>query len=166
MASLYFQVPVTLPSLKGAPSSGADAFSCSYQSSAFLNFPFLCFQLLYLYPCIKFPLCKISYFFFYSPDSPSKWVFSKQASNKNEINLSDLISAMYLQGNDNILEESKDKSKVSGPQLFNASTRDKFPFCFLEPHPRHMEVSRLGVKSELQLLAYAIATAMWDPSHI
>ena len=28
-----------------------------------------------------------------------------------------------------------------------------------------MEVPRLGVKSELQLLAYAIATATWDPSH-
>ena len=27
-----------------------------------------------------------------------------------------------------------------------------------------MEVPRLGVKSELQLLAYAAATAMWDPS--
>ena len=29
-----------------------------------------------------------------------------------------------------------------------------------------MEVPRLGVQSELQLLAYATATAMWDPSHI
>ena len=29
-----------------------------------------------------------------------------------------------------------------------------------------MEVPRLGVQSELQLLAYAIATAMWDLSHI
>ena len=30
----------------------------------------------------------------------------------------------------------------------------------------HMEVSRLGVKSELQLPAYARATATWDLSHI
>ena len=29
-----------------------------------------------------------------------------------------------------------------------------------------MEVPRLGVKLELQLPAYTIATAMWDPSHI
>ena len=29
----------------------------------------------------------------------------------------------------------------------------------LGPHPRHMEVPRLGVESELQLPAYATATA-------
>ena len=29
-----------------------------------------------------------------------------------------------------------------------------------------MEVLRLGVKSELQLLAYARATAMWELSHV
>ena len=29
-----------------------------------------------------------------------------------------------------------------------------------------MEVPRLGVQSELQLLAYAIATATWDPSNV
>ena len=33
-------------------------------------------------------------------------------------------------------------------------------FSFLGPHLWHMEIPRLGVKSELQLLAYAIATAM------
>ena len=42
-----------------------------------------------------------------------------------------------------------------------------FAFCFLGPHLRHMEVLRLGVKSELQLLtratATATATAMPDP---
>ena len=38
-------------------------------------------------------------------------------------------------------------------------------FSILGPHLWHMEVPRLGVKSELQLLAYAIATATWDPSH-
>ena len=37
---------------------------------------------------------------------------------------------------------------------------------FLGRHQWHMEVPRLGAKSELQLLAYATATAMWDPSHI
>ena len=38
-----------------------------------------------------------------------------------------------------------------------------FFFCFLGLHPRHMEVPRLGVKSELQLPACTIATAMPDP---
>ena len=33
------------------------------------------------------------------------------------------------------------------------------------PCPRHMEVSRLGVELELQLLAYATVTATQDPSH-
>ena len=36
-------------------------------------------------------------------------------------------------------------------------------FFFLGPHPQHMEVSRLWVKLELQLLAYTTATATWDP---
>ena len=36
-------------------------------------------------------------------------------------------------------------------------------FCFLGPYLWHAEVPRLGVKSELQLLAYTIATAMQDP---
>ena len=38
-----------------------------------------------------------------------------------------------------------------------------FFFAFLEPHPQHVEVSILGVKSELQLLAYATGIAMRDP---
>ena len=37
---------------------------------------------------------------------------------------------------------------------------------FLGPHPRHMEIPRLGVRSELLLPAYARATAMPDPSRI
>ena len=41
-----------------------------------------------------------------------------------------------------------------------------YTFCFLRPHLRHMEVSRIGVKSELQPLAYTTATAMQDPSHV
>ena len=36
-------------------------------------------------------------------------------------------------------------------------------FFFLGPHPQHMEVPRLGVKLELQMLAYTTATAMPDP---
>ena len=37
-----------------------------------------------------------------------------------------------------------------------------FFFCFLGLYPQHMEVPRLGVKLERQLLAYTIATAMQD----
>ena len=39
-------------------------------------------------------------------------------------------------------------------------------FVFLGLHPQHMEVLRLGVESELLLLAYATATATPDPSHV
>ena len=39
-----------------------------------------------------------------------------------------------------------------------------FP-AFLGPHPQHVEVLRLGVKSELQLLACTTATATQDLSH-
>ena len=35
---------------------------------------------------------------------------------------------------------------------------------FLGPHPWHIEIYRLGVKSELQLVASATATAIPDPS--
>ena len=38
--------------------------------------------------------------------------------------------------------------------------------CFLGPHPWRMEAPRLGVESELELPAYATATAMLEPSHI
>ena len=39
-------------------------------------------------------------------------------------------------------------------------------FCFLGPHLWHMEVPRLGVKSELELLACTTATATQDLSHV
>ena len=39
-------------------------------------------------------------------------------------------------------------------------------FCFLGPHLWHMDVLRLGVKSELQLPAYITATATEDPGCI
>ena len=41
-----------------------------------------------------------------------------------------------------------------------------FFLSFLGPHPRHMEVLSLSVKSELRLLAYTTATATRDPSHV
>ena len=39
-------------------------------------------------------------------------------------------------------------------------------FGFLGLHPWHMEVPRLGVKSELQLPAYTTDTATWHLSHV
>ena len=39
-------------------------------------------------------------------------------------------------------------------------------FCFFGPYPRHMEVLRLVVQTELQLPAYPTATATPDLSHI
>ena len=39
-------------------------------------------------------------------------------------------------------------------------------FFFLGLHLWHMEVPRLGVDSELQLLTYTTATAMRDLSHV
>ena len=47
--------------------------------------------------------------------------------------------------------------KVSGSTLL-----PPYPVC-LEPHPWHMEVPGLGVRSELQLPAYTTATAMHEP---
>ena len=37
-----------------------------------------------------------------------------------------------------------------------------FFFPLIQPHPRHMDIPRLGVKWELQLPAYTTATAMRD----
>ena len=37
-------------------------------------------------------------------------------------------------------------------------------FFFLGPHPQHMQVPRRGVVSDLQLLAYAKATAALESS--
>ena len=39
-------------------------------------------------------------------------------------------------------------------------------FCFLAPHLWHMDVPRLGVELELQLLAYVTATATEDPGPV
>ena len=65
--------------------------------------------------------------------------------------------------------------QVIGPQVIcSQSTVQQYSLCaysffffffsFLGPHPWHMGVPRLGVKSELQLLVYTTATATPDPS--
>ena len=52
----------------------------------------------------------------------------------------------------------------------NIRERDREKFYlfifFLGLNPRHMEVPRVGVQWELQLLAYTTDTAMWDLSHV
>ena len=48
-------------------------------------------------------------------------------------------------------------------QHFDCISRFGF---FSGPHPQHMEVPRLGVESELQLPAYATATAIPVPSYV
>ena len=48
---------------------------------------------------------------------------------------------------------------------FHASSVYLF-ICFLGLHPRHTEVPRLKVQSELQLPAYTTATAGRDPSRV
>ena len=45
-------------------------------------------------------------------------------------------------------------------------TRHFFFFVYLGPQLWHMEVPRLGVKSESQLLAYTTTTATPDLSHV
>ena len=55
------------------------------------------------------------------------------------------------------------RSKRTYSNLFSALLRSVFGF-FLGPLLRHMEVPRLGIKSEEQLRAYPTATAMWDLS--
>ena len=41
-----------------------------------------------------------------------------------------------------------------------------FAFCFSGPHSRDVEVPRLEIQLELQLLAYTTATASWDLSRV
>ena len=65
------------------------------------------------------------------------------------------------------------KSKLRCSTFKQKTTTWKVPgkFCFvvllfLGPHPWHMEVSRLGVESQLEMSAYTTATATRDLSHI
>ena len=50
------------------------------------------------------------------------------------------------------------------PFFLSSSSFFCFCFCFLGPHSWHMEVLRVGVKLELQLLAYTTATVRQDLS--
>ena len=59
------------------------------------------------------------------------------------------------------LVEGNAESPSLHPDLQNL-----FFFFFFFKGLQHMEVPRLGVKSELQLPAYTTATATRDPSHV
>ena len=68
-----------------------------------------------------------------------------------------------------ILKKSYHEAQSIWHKIFNFFIFFKFFFkffCFLGPHPKYMEVLRIGVQSELHLLAYATATATQDPSCI
>ena len=48
--------------------------------------------------------------------------------------------------------------------IYIGGTKVSVGFVFLGLHPQHMEDLRLGVKSEMQLLAYTTVTETQDPS--
>ena len=82
------------------------------------------------------------------------------------LNLHNVIYQLYLNkfGVKKILIVPPDGVSVVICKCFHYTV---FVFvCFLGPHPWHMDVPRLGVKLELQLLAYTTATAPQDLSHI
>ena len=76
----------------------------------------------------------------------------------------------YIYINQNLSHRKIKRCILKGQDLrkliFTVSSGAFFFFFFLWPHPRHMEVPRLGAKSELQLPAQATETAMWDLSHV
>ena len=59
--------------------------------------------------------------------------------------------------------ENSERSLLLPPKNCQVCCLRDFLFKILGPHLWHVEVPRLGVESELQLLAYAIATATLDP---
>ena len=74
------------------------------------------------------------------------------------------ISPKYSTGNNFYISQDR----LGHAEVMNNSKTqyDIIFFFFLELHPQHTEVLRLGVELELQLSAYATATAKLDPSHV
>ena len=69
------------------------------------------------------------------------------------------------------LHHSKNQSHSSDnvrsdPNLLSHQGTPQNFVCFLGPHLQHMEVPRLGVELELQLLTYTTATATCDLNHV
>ena len=87
---------------------------------------------------------------------------------------------MTYKGQSTLCQASTPPSRVTTDLLARAGLPKLFPaldmdvclgvlllllfvcFFLLEPHLQHMEIPRLGVQSELQLQAYATATAFRD----
>ena len=61
-----------------------------------------------------------------------------------------------------------DTSQVLNPVNYDENSKSELFFFGLSLglHSRHMDVPRLGAKSELQLLTYVSGTAPWDLSHV
>ena len=92
---------------------------------------------------------KFSSISYWSSIHKTKWFFIKKHYIK-------LIYFLYYR------YESKQKKDLFYKYIY-IRTKKCHHFVFLGPHLQHMEVPRLGVKSELQLQAYATATATQDP---
>ena len=75
----------------------------------------------------------------------------------------DALIALALVGIHGWFSNAADSQTIFPCLFFSFSF---FFFGFLGPHPQHMEVPRLGVKSQPQLPAYATVTATPDPSHV
>ena len=76
-----------------------------------------------------------------------------------------LWGALKVKGGKN-LEASCRKKGVEFSVEERKCWARKFLFCFLGLHLQQIELPRLGIESELQLLAYTTATAAQDPSCI
>ena len=85
----------------------------------------------------------------------------------------------YTEGTSLKSKKTKTKNKTSGrkytkhQQYINTEVVPKFCVlgfflfvCFFRAHLQHMEVPRLGVKSEIQLPAYTTATATQNLNHV
>ena len=90
---------------------------------------------------------------------------------KNLLEYSWLTNVVLVSGIQQKEQLLKFKNHCLGDSLFPTeniylSFLLSFSFFLFRPAPRHMEVSRLGVKSEPQLLAYTTATATPDLNHV
>ena len=86
------------------------------------------------------------------------WVFSRYVLNECINGCMDLIKNKGLVNKDHYFWTSRNR--------FKFLSNDLIFFSFQGCSHGIMEVPRLGVESELQLLAYVTATATWDPSQV
>ena len=89
-----------------------------------------------------------------------EWVWDLHHSSQQHQIINPLSEARDLTRN------LMDASRIRLPCAMTGAPLFLYLFCFLELHPWHMEVPRLGVKSKLKVPAYTTATAAQDPSRI